>query len=42
MASCAAGELKIADDTLPPYASNFSVKRYELMQKLRPANKGIL
>ena len=48
MASCAAGELCakwIAGDTLPSYAKNFSVKRYDnlqLMQKLRTANKGIL
>ena len=48
MASCAAGELCakwIAGDTLPPYAMNFSVKRYDnpqLMQKLGAANKGIL
>ena len=48
MASCAAGELCakwIAGDTLPSYATNFSVKRYDdlqLMQKLRAVNKGIL
>lgn len=48
MAGCAAEELcakLIAGASLPPYATNFTVTRYDdmqFLQKLHAANKGIL